>query len=629
MTMMIFHRRRSHHMHMHRNTLLFWMMLVLLLLVSPSRAHESCCKGKLAALGGGSEHKNTNEDDAEPEFIVDPVWQEEEDERRRRRSQADNGPASIDVDSNGNVRLIPDPDASKPPYWDDEDDGIWEAHKILNPKYTEWKETTTTTTTNSATPKEGQRRMIRNPKYVRTPTYWDKLITEIVAALPWVTLGILLTGLWNTVLFGKQLGLFSDNGLFRAMSASPSSSSDGIVVVLSSVLMAALLGLITPLCSCGTLPLAAGFMNHGIPLASTVAFLTASQSAGLDSAAITWGLLGPTAAIARLVGAVILAVSAGLATEITATMTTKTLTTTTTTTDNINTTTANNSGTTTGDHATNQNSCNSEHSSSSTPCCASDNIDENKDNSNSKDDNGGVSSSALSILCNSSLTKLWMDASETAMEIFPTVLLGLVGSTAVLHYFASTGLLSRYYGGQNLVVRIGLLLLATPLQLCEHSTVTLAAAIPKAGGSTGLAFAFLLSAPATNGPTLLFLLQYAATTAAKSSTTTALSSSSSPQLVVFGIIAAMTVSALLISYVIDAIGIELFTTTTLDNKNAASEMAELPTWYISIVPYIATGMVGTGVIRSFFVQYTKSTATTIRQQDDCCNDTTGGKTKTE
>ena len=40
--------------------------------------------------------------------------------------------------------------------------------------------------------------------------------------------------------------------------------------------------------------------------------LTAAQSAGLDSAAITWGLLGPTAALCRLGGAVVLALAAGM-----------------------------------------------------------------------------------------------------------------------------------------------------------------------------------------------------------------------------------------------------------------------------------------------------------------------------
>ena len=48
-------------------------------------------------------------------------------------------------------------------------------------------------------------------------------------------------------------------------------------------------------------------------MAVVVAFLTASQSAGLDSAAITVGLLGFSATLCRLAGAVVLAVCAGMA----------------------------------------------------------------------------------------------------------------------------------------------------------------------------------------------------------------------------------------------------------------------------------------------------------------------------
>ena len=91
---------------------------------------------------------------------------------------------------------------------------------------------------------------------------------------------------------------------------------------------------------------------------------------------------------------------------------------------------------------------------------------------------------------------------ETATEIYPTVLLGLVLSTASLHYLPS--LLSHVRSTsdasthQDFWMRSILLGSAIPLQLCEHTSVTVASAVQKAGGSPGLAFAFLLSAPAIN-----------------------------------------------------------------------------------------------------------------------------------
>ena len=78
------------------------------------------------------------------------------------------------------------------------------------------------------------------------------------------------------------------------------------------LLLAATLGLATPLCSCGALPLCTGLLKKGVPFASALAFLTASQSAGLDSSAITYGLLGSQAMLARLFGAIVLALAVGL-----------------------------------------------------------------------------------------------------------------------------------------------------------------------------------------------------------------------------------------------------------------------------------------------------------------------------
>jgi len=51
-----------------------------------------------------------------------------------------------------------------------------------------------------------------------------------------------------------------------------------------------------PLCSCGALPIAMSLIDHGMSPRAVIAFLTAAQSAGLDSAMITTGFLGLQAA---------------------------------------------------------------------------------------------------------------------------------------------------------------------------------------------------------------------------------------------------------------------------------------------------------------------------------------------
>jgi hypothetical protein len=196
----------------------------------------------LAILSLVSSHesccKHKLEASQEAEFIVDPT---------------DTTPPS---EFEGVRRLIPNPNAVKPDDWDDEDDGPRKPGLIDNPDYN-W-----------------QQRMIENPDYVPLASFWKKLQGEVNEAIPWVTLGVLLVAALSVVplpldMLRREL---SGGGPF-------------------SLLKAGLIGLATPLCSCGSLPIAAGFVANGVPLASAVAFLTASQSAGLDSAFITYGLL--------------------------------------------------------------------------------------------------------------------------------------------------------------------------------------------------------------------------------------------------------------------------------------------------------------------------------------------------
>ena len=68
-----------------------------------------------------------------------------------------------------------------------------------------------------------------------------------------------------------------------------------------------------PLCSCGAIPMAIGLSSSGASPAAVVSFLTAAQSAGFDSIAITYGMLGGETAAARLVGAICLSLGAGVA----------------------------------------------------------------------------------------------------------------------------------------------------------------------------------------------------------------------------------------------------------------------------------------------------------------------------
>ncbi len=78
-----------------------------------------------------------------------------------------------------------------------------------------------------------------------------------------------------------------------------------------SVATAALFGAPIPLCSCGVLPAAAALRQKGAGRSPTMAFLISTPETGVDSIALTYGLLGGIMAIVRPVVAVVTALVAG------------------------------------------------------------------------------------------------------------------------------------------------------------------------------------------------------------------------------------------------------------------------------------------------------------------------------
>jgi uncharacterized membrane protein YraQ (UPF0718 family) len=316
---------------------------------------------------------------------------------------------------------------------------------------------------------------------------------------------------------------------------------------------AAFIGLATPLCSCGSLPIASGFLEAGMPLSSVVAFLTASQSAGLDSAVITYGLLGPVAAICRLLGALILAIVAGTVLK-----------------------SVKKTGTS------------------------------SKDTSRDAPSNGNENGSPP-------LSKFLSELVDTATEIMPLVVVGLVISTAGSHFVPMlTAPFDAMKGDDEntstiagFILRIGVLASALPLQLCEHTTAALAAGIEKAGGSSGLAFAFLLSAPATNLPSLLLLTR---------------TSGAYGRFTALKVAAALSGTALALSYAIDMAAIDLLVVKEAESDTGG--MAALPSQFITASPWIAGTLMLAGIAKRL-----KQKVVSKKETDDCCSSGSCGSKK--
>jgi uncharacterized membrane protein YraQ (UPF0718 family) len=76
--------------------------------------------------------------------------------------------------------------------------------------------------------------------------------------------------------------------------------------------LAALLGVVTPFCSCSAVPLFIGFVEAGIPLGVTFSFLIASPMVNEIALVLLWGMFGWEIALTYLVAGLTIAIVAGI-----------------------------------------------------------------------------------------------------------------------------------------------------------------------------------------------------------------------------------------------------------------------------------------------------------------------------
>ena len=76
-------------------------------------------------------------------------------------------------------------------------------------------------------------------------------------------------------------------------------------------LLAALIGIVTPFCSCSAVPLFIGFIEAGVPLGVTFSFLISSPMVNEIALVLLWGLFGWKIALIYIISGVIIATVAG------------------------------------------------------------------------------------------------------------------------------------------------------------------------------------------------------------------------------------------------------------------------------------------------------------------------------
>jgi uncharacterized membrane protein YraQ (UPF0718 family) len=77
-------------------------------------------------------------------------------------------------------------------------------------------------------------------------------------------------------------------------------------------ILAALLGVVTPFCSCSAVPLFIGFVEAGVPLGVTFSFLISSPMVNEVALVLLWGLFGWKIAVIYMATGLLVAIAAGM-----------------------------------------------------------------------------------------------------------------------------------------------------------------------------------------------------------------------------------------------------------------------------------------------------------------------------
>lgn len=381
---------------------------------------------------------------------------------------------------------------------------------------------------------------------------WSEILLQTVVkfneSAPWLTVGLVTT----VVLKQIKLPTITVRRFLTFAGPDPS-----FLELFSLCFTASLLGLATPLCSCGAIPMAIGLASAGASPAAVVSFLTAAQSAGIDSAAITYGMLGGQTAAYRLAGAVLLSLGAGVAVG---------------------------------------------------------RIERPLVPKKDKSAAAGAKSNGDKVKSwPSYCVKMLKSMHSLFDEIWLVLLIGIFISVMVQDRYSASDMAVVGGGGggeaeayvpqpaswdveedgpypeppsppphsyiQDGITRATIVVGSLPFQLCEHGVVSFAAALQKSGVSHGTAHAFLLMAPATNIATLGAVLK---------------TTGGSDRLAPFRSAAAISILAFCMSYVLDT----LITSESGRNLGQAVETLTLPEWWSTMSVWACRGFIFLSLLSS-------------------------------
>lgn len=271
-----------------------------------------------------------------------------------------------------------------------------------------------------------------------------------------------------------------------------------------TVALASLIGAPIPLCSCGVIPVVQGIKKQGASKGATIAFLVSTPETGVDSVAMTYGMMGPIMAILRPVYAILTAFFAGVVELILfkdegikvqnkSCCSSKVVQE--VGIDNL----SKKENVVKTDYSTNLNTAGNETESSSKSCCPSKKQPEEKKSCCSSK---SVSPKKITIVTKI-LNGLKYSFTNLLSDISPTLLFGFVLG-GLITSLLSEDLVKQYFNG-GITGYIAVVLLSVPMYICATSSTPIAAAFMMKGMSPGTALVFLMAGPATNFTSLSIL----------------------------------------------------------------------------------------------------------------------------
>ena len=223
---------------------------------------------------------------------------------------------------------------------------------------------------------------------------------------------------------------------------------------LGQVFKASLFGVPLPLCSCGVLPVAASLRRQGASRGATTAFMLSTPQTGVDSIAVTYGLLGPFIAIVRPLAAFVTGLVGGSLVHGVA----------------------------------------------------------EKNGQEAQVEQTTGSSCAVDGCCDDEVGHRhgFLDALHYGFVVLPrdigkALLIGVLLSGVISALIAPDTL--RAYLGGGLVPMLAAMAIGIPLYVCATASTPIAASLITAGLSPGAALVFLITGPATNTAAIATLLK--------------------------------------------------------------------------------------------------------------------------